>query len=167
MVKMSNRDIHEILTYHEATKHSPRSVRASHHTLDWENQPLAFKIYPDLDPIPLPRDFPESAIPALTAIANSSALNGSGDTRSPDLPALARVLQLSAGITKCKRHPGGEIYLRAYANTGALHHVDLYLVTGDLGALPAGGLPLRPARLRVDTAARGRLARRAGGGRGR
>ena len=142
---MGNRDIHEILTYHEATKHSPQSVRASRYTLDWENRPLPFKIYPDLDPIPLPRDFPESAIPALTAIASrSSAKSGSGDTRSPDLPALARVLQLSAGITKRKRHPGGEIYLRAYANTGALHHVDLYLVTGDLGALPAGAYHFGP-----------------------
>src|SRR6266850_2138380 len=130
---MGNRDINEILTYHEATKHSPQSVRASRYTLDWENQPLPFKIYRDLDPIFLPRDFPESAIPALTAIGSGpSANSGSGDTRSPDLPALARVLQLSAGITKRKRHPGGEIYLRAYANTGALHHVDLYLVTGDL-----------------------------------
>jgi SagB-type dehydrogenase family enzyme len=135
---MGNRDNHEILTYHEATKHSPRSVRASRYTLDFENQPLPFKIYPDLGRIPLPRDLPESAIPALTAIASSSAKDGSGDTRSPDLPALARVLQLSAGITKRKRHPGGEIYLRAYANTGALHHVDLYLVTGDLEALAAG-----------------------------
>jgi SagB-type dehydrogenase family enzyme len=141
---MGNRDIHEILAYHEATKHSPRSVRASHYTLDWENQPLPFKIYPDLDPIPLPRDFPESAIPALTAIASASARNASGDACTPDLPALARVLQLSAGITKRKRHPGGEIYLRAYANTGALHHVDLYLVTGDLGALPAGAYHFGP-----------------------
>jgi hypothetical protein len=73
---MGNRDIHEILAYHEATKHSPQSVGASHYTLDWENQPLPFKIYPDLDPIPLPRDFPESAIRALTAIASSSARNG-------------------------------------------------------------------------------------------
>ncbi len=142
---MGNRDIREILAYHEATKHSAHSVRTSHYALDWENQPLPFKIYPELERIPLPRDFPESAIPALAAITSgSSAGNGSGDARSPDLPALARVLQLSAGITKRKRHSGGEIYLRAYANTGALHHVDLYLVTGDLGALPAGAYHFSP-----------------------
>jgi SagB-type dehydrogenase family enzyme len=139
---MGNWDIDEVLTYHEATKHTRLSVRTSRYTLDWENQPLPFKIYPDLDPIPLPQDFPDPAIPALTAIA--SAERGSGDPRSPDLATLARVLQLSAGITKRKRHPGGEIYLRAYANTGALHHVDLYLVTGDLGALPAGAYHFGP-----------------------
>jgi SagB-type dehydrogenase family enzyme len=141
---MGNRDISEILTYHEATKHSPHSVGTSHYTLDWENQPLPFKIYPELERIPLPRDFRESAIPALTAITSASAKSGSGDPHSPDLPALARVLQLSAGITKRKRHPGGEIYLRAYANTGALHHVDLYLVTSDLGAVPAGAYHFGP-----------------------
>ena len=164
---MGNREIPEILTYHEATQHSPQSLRSSHLTLDWENQPLPFKIYPELERIPLPRDLRESAIPALTAIASASARNGSGDARSPDLPTLARVLQLSAGITKRKRHPGGEIYLRAYANTGALHHVDLYLVTGDLGALPAGAYHFGPHDFAADTAARGRLSRRAGGGIGR
>ncbi len=142
---MGNRDIHEIVTYHEATKHSPQSVRASRYALDWENRPLPFKVYPDLDRIALPRDFSEPAIPALTAMASrSSTKRGSLGTRSPDLRALSRVLQLSAGITKRKRHPGGEIYLRAYANTGALHHVDLYLVTGDLEALPAGAYHFGP-----------------------
>ena len=51
---------------------------------------------------------------------------------------MSRVLFLSAGITKRKRHPGGEIYLRAYPNTGALYHVDLYVVTAELPDLPAG-----------------------------
>ncbi len=41
---MGNRDTHEILAYHEATKHSPQSVRASHYTLDWENRPLSWRL---------------------------------------------------------------------------------------------------------------------------
>ncbi len=51
---MSNRDTPATLEYHEATKHSERSTRASRHFMDWENQPLAFKIYRDLEAIPLP-----------------------------------------------------------------------------------------------------------------
>ena len=50
---MSNRDTAATLEYHEATKHSERSVRGSRHFLDWGNQPLAFKIYRDLEAIPL------------------------------------------------------------------------------------------------------------------
>jgi SagB-type dehydrogenase family enzyme len=48
------------------------------------------------------------------------------------------VLHLSAGITRIKRFPGGEVLFRAHPNTGALHHVDLYLVAGELPGLPAG-----------------------------
>ncbi len=55
---MSNRITAAALEYHEATKHSEQSVRASRHFLDFENQPLAFKIYRDLEAIALPQSFP-------------------------------------------------------------------------------------------------------------
>ena len=42
--------------YHERTKHSPQSVRASRHWLDWSIKPLPFKVYPELEPIPPPDD---------------------------------------------------------------------------------------------------------------
>ena len=66
---MSNRNTAAALEYHEATKHSERSVRASRHFLDFENQPLAFKIYRDLEAIPLPQSFPANDIPALEGIS--------------------------------------------------------------------------------------------------
>src|SRR5262245_25024077 len=125
---MSNRDTGATLSYHEATKHSERTTRESRHFLDFDNQPPPFKLYRDLEAIPLPR-FPESPMPALQAIGAPPAPPAAKE-RIPDLPALARVLYLSAGITKRKRYPGGEILFRAYPNTGALHHIDLYLVAG-------------------------------------
>src|SRR3990172_6130037 len=136
---MPNRDAKAILDYHAATKHSEWSLRTNRHSLDWENQPVAFKIYRDLAPVPLRRDFPARAVAALEAIAQSPAQPAAGAAeRIPDLAILSRVLQLAAGITKRKRYAGGEILLRAYANTGALHHVDLYLVAGELPDLAAG-----------------------------
>jgi SagB-type dehydrogenase family enzyme len=137
---MSNRDTAATLEYHEATKHSEQSVRASRHFLDFENQPLSFKIYRDLEAIPLPQSFPGNDPPALEVISPpvaAPAANGDGE-RTPDLATLSRVLYLSAGITKRKRYPGGEILFRAYPNTGALHHIDLYLVAGELPGLSAG-----------------------------
>ncbi len=131
------RDPQAILDYHDATAHSEASVRSSRHRLDWENQPLPFKIYPELEPIPLVRDFRALDLPTLEAVARDPAAVPGGE-RIPDLAALSRVLQLSAGITKRRRHPGGELFFRAYPNTGNLHHVDLYLVNGDLPGLPAG-----------------------------
>jgi len=129
----ANRETRAALAYHEATKHSERSVRTSSHVLDWANQPQAFKILGELDPIPLPA-FSARDVAALVAIAEPAPLRD----ELTDLAALARVLYLAAGITKRKRHPGGEILLRAYPNTGALHHVDLYLVTRELPGLAAG-----------------------------
>jgi hypothetical protein len=66
---------------------------------------------------------------------------------APDLPDLAGILYLPAGITKRRKDPGGEIYFRAAACTGALYEIELYVVTGDLEGLDAGVF-LRPARTR-------------------
>src|SRR5206468_9796952 len=57
---------------------------------------------------------------------------------APDLEAVAQLLYLSAGITRKRKYPGGEIYFRAAACTGALYEVELYLVCGDLADLQAG-----------------------------
>ena len=135
-----NADIRAAVTYHEATKHSQRSLEANPHFLDWETKPLGFKIYRDLEPIPLAQGASPSEVSALEAIAvlpRGPRVAGD-EERIPSLATLSRVLYLAAGITKRKRHAGGEILLRAYPNTGALYHIDIYLVTGELSGLPAG-----------------------------
>src|SRR6266404_4088366 len=53
---MKNRGIDAALKYHEGTKHSYLSVRSNRHVLDWANQPLPFKIYPDIERIALPAE---------------------------------------------------------------------------------------------------------------
>ena len=132
---MRNREVSAAQEYHNATKHSYWSVRSGH-GLDWPNQPLPFKIYKDVDSVRLPTDgSPIAASVAETVGAEPLA----HDTASmPDLGTLARVLYLSGGITKRKPYAGGELYFRAAACTGALYHIDLYLVCGDLPGLGAG-----------------------------
>jgi SagB-type dehydrogenase family enzyme len=121
--------------YHQRTKHSPASVRANRHVLDWAIQPLPFTIYEDVPAQPLPRDLGESTLPALQAIVSPP----SGATATPDLRQLARLLSFSAGITRRKAYPGGGVmYFRAAACTGALYHIDLYVVCGALPGLAAG-----------------------------
>lgn len=133
---MTNRDIEAAWTYHNGTKHSYWSVRNDAHALDWANEPLPFKIYPALAPIPLPREFPRTDAPALWAIAQTGTLPA-GEVL-PDLPHLAALLFFSAGITKRRTFGGREIFYRAAACTGALYEIELYLVCGDLPELPAG-----------------------------
>ena len=131
---MNNRNIQAALDYHNRTKHSLQSVRGSTHFLDWENQPLPFKIYSELEALPLPHQLTSATVPALAAV---SAPSDSGE-RLPDHHLLAEILHFSAGITKRKSYPGGEILFRAAACTGALYHIDLYLVCGALKDLEAG-----------------------------
>ena len=140
---VSNAAIEPALGYHEATKHSESSLRRDTFGLDWANQPQPFKIYRDLESVALPADAlspAPDASPALEILALSvDDIRAEGAREClPNLEILARVLHLSAGITKRKSTPGGEIYFRAYPNTGGLYHIDVYLVTGDLPGLPAG-----------------------------
>ncbi len=130
-----NRDTTVARKYHEQTKHSYRSVRTSHHYLDWDNRPLPFKIYETLEPIPLPKDFsvPMSALEAIAADGD-----GAPGRQIPYLATLARLLYLSNGITRVIRHDGERFYFRAASCTGALYHIELYLVCGDLPDLSAG-----------------------------
>jgi len=135
---MTNRDLDATWSYHNSTKHSYDSIHTDAHYLDWENQPLPFKIYQTLDPMALPHDLLSSGVPALSAL---SAFNPPAEASSiPPLsmPLLASLLYFSAGITKRKQYPGGEMLFRAAACTGALYHIELYLVCGDLPELQAG-----------------------------
>lgn len=130
---MRNREIDAAWSYHNGTKHSYESIRANRHYLDWENQPTPFKIYPELGPIPLPRHFSSSGMAALSAIASRAA-----GANQLTVQSLADILFFSAGVTRRRNYVGGEMLFRAAACTGALYHVDLYLVCGEVEDLDAG-----------------------------
>ena len=140
---MNNHEIQVAWKYHDGTKHSYWSIRNHAHFLDWANRPLPFKIYPKIEPLPLPRDVPQTGVAALSAI--SQPVPSSRADSVPGVQDLARLLYFSAGITKQRAYPGGEIYFRAAACTGALYEIDLYVVTGDLPGLDAGVYHFNPA----------------------
>jgi len=133
---MSANDAGELRAYHESTSHSLARLQRDPHVLDWANMPRPFKVYPDLAAEPLPAGIGTGGALALEAIADP----GSAPPPGPplDRAALARLLHLSAGVLRHRTWPGGEIWFRAAACTGALYHVDLYLVTAPLPDLEAG-----------------------------
>ena len=133
---MKNRETGSAWSYHDGTKHSYRSVRTNPHYLDWENQPVPFKIYPELEPIPLNPQLSSSGMPALLALSSSAAEAEPGVDLNRQ--RLAEILFLSAGVTKRRSYPGGEMLFRAAACTGALYHIDLYLISADIEDLRAG-----------------------------
>jgi SagB-type dehydrogenase family enzyme len=131
-----NRDTKAARQYHDFTKHSYLSIRADSHYLDWANQPSGFKIYPAIEPIPLPRSLVQTLAPALEVVA-STRVEFAGD-QTPDLARLTSIVYYSAGVTRHKTYPGGELYFRAAACAGALYPTEIYIVCGDLDGLAAG-----------------------------
>ena len=133
---MKNRQIDAAWIYHNGTKHSYQSIRANPHYLDFDNQPVPFKIYTELEPIQLPAHLSSSGMSSLAAI---SAVTARRDSRaSPTKQTMAEILFLCAGITRRRKYPGGEMLFRAAACTGALYHIDLYLVCAELQDITAG-----------------------------
>jgi SagB-type dehydrogenase family enzyme len=164
----SNNQTKAAWNYHDSTKHSYTSVRTNPHFLDFKNQPLPFKVYPTLEPSRLPTDVLQTGVAALSAISETipgrtvmpADVDGrvdirGGITSAPNLNALAQLLYLSAGITRQRKYPGGEIYFRAAACTGALYEVELYLVSGDLDGLEAGVYHFAPAEFGLRQLRRG------------
>src|SRR5262245_6027221 len=141
--------------YHERTAHSPASVRASGHTLDWDNKPFPFKVYTDIPALHLPHEVDVLAMPTLAAIA------GEGAPAPPTLTlgALTSVLYYTAGVTKQKHYPGGgEVLFRAAASTGALYQTEVYVVAHAVEELTPGVYHFCPGdftlrRLRGEDAA--------------
>ena len=123
-MKSGNHDIEKGYDYHNTTKHSRESVRRGPHFLDWTNQPMPFKVYRNLEPISLQRQIRPSGMAALEAIAGPGV--NLGQEVEPDLAMLTQVLFLSAGISRRRQYPGGEIFFRTAACTGALYEFELY-----------------------------------------
>jgi SagB-type dehydrogenase family enzyme len=150
---MNNREVQATWKYHDGTKHSYWSVHNNPHLLDWAHRPSPFKIYPKIKPFPLPREVPQTGVAALSAI--SKPMRSSRADSVADLQDLARILFFSAGITKQRAYPGGYVYFRAAACTGALYEIELYLVTGDLEDLEGGVYHFNPADVSLQLLRKG------------
>jgi SagB-type dehydrogenase family enzyme len=123
--------------YHERTKHSPRSVRASDHRLDPATKPRPYKVYRDLPAVDPPTAPALPDVPALSAIAEPSP-RPTGPIDAAADPDLHTLCQYATGVTKELTVGGREMRFRAAACTGKLYHVDCYAVTGDCGPFDPG-----------------------------
>ena len=122
---------------HERTKHSWQRIRAESYVLDWANHPFPFKVYPDLEPLALPRQLPQSSLPATQVLAGQLP----APAATLDLAGLARLLFFAAGVTRILHG----VLFRAAPSAGALYPTELYAICGPLAGLPAGVYHFEPA----------------------
>jgi SagB-type dehydrogenase family enzyme len=123
------------LAFHEATKHSFRSIRRRGYSLRWDNKPNPFKLISGPDRIELPRGVHATGVPALEAVQGADP----APRRSPGLLDLALLLVVGAGVRRrVVSADGEEFYFRTYASAGALYPVEIYVVCANLSGLPAG-----------------------------
>ena len=104
----------------------------SAHAMDWANQPLPYKTYPEIQPVPLPEIrglYPGT----LSHAAGIEDISSSG--RTLDMEDLSKILYLANGLTGKARQGGTDFYFRSAPSAGALYPNEIYLVW------PGGGDP--------------------------
>jgi len=143
-----NNDIDATWHYHNGTKHPNGKLMSKLHTYDPAFRPNPYKVYKDLQTTVLPLDKSYST-PALLAISRD--IKQEGKNLVPDLNTLARILYFSCGITKTINYPRlGNVEFRAAACTGALFHIEIYLVCGNLPGLDAGVYHFDPKNMNLE-----------------
>jgi SagB-type dehydrogenase family enzyme len=151
---MSDREGTDAIEYHERTNHTPRGVRRASPGLDFENKPRPFKVYESFPTVDLPDRLRPPQISALSAVAEPGP-DGTDGGPDPDLETLATLCYHAAGITKRLGRGKRETLFRAAATTGALYHIDLYPVVGDLEGLAAGVYHFDPRSFALDVVREG------------
>ncbi|MGH2718296.1 MAG: SagB/ThcOx family dehydrogenase [Actinomycetota bacterium] len=133
-----------IMAYHEASKHSPASVRASARRLDWANKPYTYKDYlGDLRAIEIPRPAGSLGLGALDAVAGREG----APAQPVDAGLLARLLGYGASVIRKRQiSPTEAWYFRTYASAGGLYPVEIYALTSRLGGVGAGLFHYHPQR---------------------
>ena len=134
--------------YHNGTKHPNGMLLNRFHVYHPSHRPTPYKVYKNLSQIDLPLDKTPIGISALDAISTDNI----DSNIIPDIGMLARILYFSAGVTKKIKFQGlGEVDFRAASCTGALYHIEIYLVCSDLAGLGAGVYHFDPRQMKLDT----------------
>jgi SagB-type dehydrogenase family enzyme len=160
-----NIDTDRLFAYHQATKHTYRSVRTNARYLDWHNQPDPFRRYEGAPSMDLPREpgFPDTGtFAAMGALAQRTPLPNEDESESHkkiefDLAWLSRLLWHSMAVSAWKKVPGtGARYsLRVNPSSGNLHPTETYVAVHSCTGLDDGLYHYRADRHAIELRSRG------------
>lgn len=151
---MKNYEIEATWQYHDGTKHPNGVLLDRSHRYHPANRPIPYKTYKDAAQIKLPLDKQSSTVSALDAISINTKSEYAYTV--PDINALSRILFFSGGITRRLKFPSiGEIEFRAASCTGALYHIEIYVVCSDIPGLEAGIYHFNPQNLSLTILRKG------------
>ncbi len=128
--------------YHERTKYDPETLGQQGRSLDWSQQPAAFKDYKIGAVIDLKPGLAKDGL-AKDGLAKDSLVKDGGDVLRQGerslLQRLSRFLLCSYGLTQqMQTLDGDRVYLRAAPSAGGLYPAELYVLSAGLPELPAG-----------------------------
>ncbi len=127
--KLTAADYHRITSY--------RRHQLTPHTLDWANQPVPVKRYPDLPRLPLDRRAKLPAIDYVDLMNRRQAIESSGSD-ALDSQTLSKAFRLTHDITARAMHAGAPFYYRSVASAGALNPFEIYLAVHHLDGIDPG-----------------------------
>ena len=144
---MKNYEIEAAWEYHNGTKHPNGILLDRLHTYHPANRPLPYKIYKNRHQIKLTVDKHPSGVATLDAISDN--VSNENARQVPDLAILSKILFFSGGITKTLKFspPLGDVDFRAASCTGALYHIEMYVVCTDIPGLESGVYYFDPKNL--------------------
>lgn len=123
----------EIIRYHEETKHHFNRMATSSGSMDWNNQPNAFRLFSGREAVPLPflKEDPAASYMDLYLRKNNKP-------RPFTVDSIAAFLELSLGLSSWKATDGSQWPLRINPSSGNLHPTESHLLVPSMERLKAG-----------------------------
>ena len=121
------------LDYHVLTSYHRGDMGG--HGLDWSNQPGVFKVYPNLDVLPLSSQAKQSKDILPSVVTRHSQHDHLEDMT---FDKLCEIIVLSHTVTAKARHGAADFYYRNVASAGALYPFELYVAVKGVSGLDDG-----------------------------
>ena len=133
-----------VRAYHQRTKHRFDGYAQGPETLDWDDQPAAFRHFAGAPAVTLPGLAALDAELAALIARPFGAIASPVPAAPPGMASLAALLQLALGVTAWKSYGPSRWAVRANPSSGNLHPVEAYVVVSGLAGLADGVYHYRP-----------------------